>query len=143
MLFPTGLWDLLIFAPVFGQVEPFINDYLGVIPGLGILFRGPPMGIGMLTAGIVLGLPYISVGAQHPEQRAVVLGGEAHGPAVETESDRCFHVAPTRDPASGERALSEQAAGPLDENQQKCKWNVLARCDQIGKPRLPRPSASQ
>jgi len=58
-----GLWGLLIFAPVFGQFEPFINDHLGAVPGLGVLFRGPPMGIGMLTAGIVLGvmvLPYIS-----------------------------------------------------------------------------------
>lgn len=58
-----GLWGLLVFAPVFAGLEPWIDQYLGGIPGIGILFQGPPMGIGMLTAGIVLAvmvLPYIS-----------------------------------------------------------------------------------
>jgi phosphate transport system permease protein len=58
-----GLWGLIVFAPVFGQLEPWINDHLGAIPGIGVLFQGPPLGIGMLTAGIVLAimiLPYIS-----------------------------------------------------------------------------------
>lgn len=58
-----GLWGLLVFAPVFAQIEPWINDHIGAIPWVGILFQGPPMGIGMLTAGIVLAimiLPYIS-----------------------------------------------------------------------------------
>jgi phosphate transport system permease protein len=58
-----GLWGLLVFAPVFGNMEPWINQYIGGIPGIGLLFQGPPMGIGMLTAGIVLAimiLPYIS-----------------------------------------------------------------------------------
>jgi phosphate transport system permease protein len=58
-----GLWGLLVFAPVFARIEPWINRDLGAIPGVGHLFQGPPMGIGMLTAGIVLAimvLPYIS-----------------------------------------------------------------------------------
>ena len=58
-----GLWGLIVFAPVFAQVEPWISNTLGNIPGIGLLFQGPPMGIGMLTAGIVLAimiLPYIS-----------------------------------------------------------------------------------
>lgn len=58
-----GLWGLLVFAPVFAKAEPWINDKIGAIPGIGLLFQGPPMGIGMLTAGIVLAimvLPYIS-----------------------------------------------------------------------------------
>jgi phosphate transport system permease protein len=58
-----GLWGLLVFAPVFANFEPWINDHLGAIPGVGLLFQGPPMGIGMLTAGIVLAImviPYIS-----------------------------------------------------------------------------------
>jgi phosphate transport system permease protein len=58
-----GLWGLLVFAPVFAQAEPWINDKIGAIPGIGLLFQGPPLGIGMLTAGIVLAimvLPYIS-----------------------------------------------------------------------------------
>ena len=58
-----GLWGLLVFAPAFAQVEPWINDHLGTLPGIGSLFQGPPMGIGMLTAGIVLAimvLPFIT-----------------------------------------------------------------------------------
>lgn len=58
-----GLWGLLVFAPVFSQLEPWISNTFGAVPWIGALFQGPPMGIGMLTAGIVLGimiLPYIS-----------------------------------------------------------------------------------
>lgn len=58
-----GLWGLVVFAPVFAKIEPWINDHLGAIPGIGLLFQGPPLGIGMLTAGIVLAimiLPYMS-----------------------------------------------------------------------------------
>jgi phosphate transport system permease protein len=58
-----GLWGLIVFAPIFAQIEPWISNTFGKIPGLGLLFQGPPMGIGMLTAGIVLAimiLPYIS-----------------------------------------------------------------------------------
>ncbi|MBU2766017.1 phosphate ABC transporter permease subunit PstC [Acidithiobacillus ferrivorans] len=58
-----GMWGLLVFAPVFGNMEPWINDHLGKIPGIGQLFQGPPMGIGMLATGIVLGImiiPFIS-----------------------------------------------------------------------------------
>ncbi len=58
-----GLWGLLIFAPVFANVEVWITGHIGVIPGIGVLFRGAPMGIGMLTAGIVLAimiLPYMA-----------------------------------------------------------------------------------
>ncbi|WP_312262304.1 phosphate ABC transporter permease subunit PstC [Candidatus Igneacidithiobacillus taiwanensis] len=58
-----GMWGLLVFAPKFAMVEPWITDTFGDVPGLGVLFRGPPMGIGMLAAGIVLGImviPFIS-----------------------------------------------------------------------------------
>ena len=58
-----GLWGLLVFAPIFSNIEPWITQTFGNIPGIGVLFQGPPMGIGMLTAGIVLAimiLPYIS-----------------------------------------------------------------------------------
>ena len=58
-----GMWGLLVFAPWFAAFEPWINDHLGAIPGLGLLFQGPPMGIGMLAAGIVLAImiiPFIS-----------------------------------------------------------------------------------
>ncbi|MGE0072876.1 MAG: phosphate ABC transporter permease subunit PstC, partial [Thiomonas sp.] len=54
-----GMWGLLVFAPRFSQIEPWINDHLGAIPWIGVLFQGPPMGIGMLTAGIVLAIMVI------------------------------------------------------------------------------------
>jgi phosphate transport system permease protein len=54
-----GMWGLLVFAPRFAQIEPWINGHLGVIPGIGVLFQGPPMGIGMLSAGIVLAIMII------------------------------------------------------------------------------------
>ncbi|GAP65433.1 phosphate ABC transporter permease [Mizugakiibacter sediminis] len=59
-----GMWGLFVFAPFLAEhVEPWVNDHLGAIPGVGALFQGPPLGIGMLTAGIVLAImiiPYIS-----------------------------------------------------------------------------------
>ncbi len=59
-----GMWGLFIFAPIMGDVvEPWLNDVIGPAPLLGALFTGPPLGIGMLTAGIILGvmvIPFIS-----------------------------------------------------------------------------------
>ncbi|MEW5800767.1 MAG: phosphate ABC transporter permease subunit PstC [bacterium] len=55
-----GMWGLFVFAPFMADhVQPVINKTLGFLP----LFQGPPMGIGMLTAGIILALmiiPFIS-----------------------------------------------------------------------------------
>jgi phosphate transport system permease protein len=51
-----GMWGMFVFAPLMaGYVQPWLHNYLGWIPGLGLLFQGPPMGMGMLTAGIILG----------------------------------------------------------------------------------------
>jgi phosphate transport system permease protein len=59
-----GMWGLFIFAPLFQQhVQPFLAQTLGKVPGLGMLFSGAPMGIGMLTAGIILAvmvIPFIT-----------------------------------------------------------------------------------
>ncbi|MGI4764391.1 MAG: phosphate ABC transporter permease subunit PstC [Janthinobacterium lividum] len=59
-----GIWGLFIFAPFLqSYVEPALIAVLGPIPVLGALFQGPPYGIGVLTAGIILGimvLPFIS-----------------------------------------------------------------------------------
>ena len=59
-----GMWGLFVLAPILGDhVYPWINDNLGPWPVLGPLFTGPPLGIGMLTAGIVLAImviPFIS-----------------------------------------------------------------------------------
>lgn len=55
-----GMWGLFIFAPLFADhVQPWMNDNLGEIPLIGILFQGPPMGIGMLTAGFILAIMVI------------------------------------------------------------------------------------
>jgi phosphate transport system permease protein len=59
-----GMWGLFVFVPFMSDhVEPALNDYLGPLPFIGPLFTGPPLGIGMLTAGIILGImviPFIS-----------------------------------------------------------------------------------
>jgi len=59
-----GMWGLFIFAPLFQvYVQPLIGKTLGQVPGVKALFSGPPMGIGMLTAGIILAvmvIPFIT-----------------------------------------------------------------------------------
>ena len=59
-----GIWGLFVFAPFVQQyIQPAIIDTLGQIPGIGALFAGPPLGIGVLTAGFILAimvLPFIS-----------------------------------------------------------------------------------
>jgi phosphate transport system permease protein len=55
-----GMWGLLVFAPLFGQyIEPALAATLGNVPFVGGLFRGPPLGIGLLTAGIILAIMII------------------------------------------------------------------------------------
>jgi phosphate transport system permease protein len=59
-----GMWGLFVFAPFFADyVQPLLEETLGQIPVVGVLFQGPPMGIGMLTAGIILAfmvVPFIA-----------------------------------------------------------------------------------
>jgi phosphate transport system permease protein len=55
-----GMWGLFVFAPLFADhVEPWLNDHVGAMPYIGPFFSGPPMGIGMLTAGIILAIMVI------------------------------------------------------------------------------------
>ncbi|MGE5151922.1 MAG: phosphate ABC transporter permease subunit PstC [Rhodospirillaceae bacterium] len=55
-----GMWGLFVFAPLFqAHVQPALVDSLGTIPVLGRLFEGPPLGIGMLTAGVILSIMVI------------------------------------------------------------------------------------
>ena len=54
-----GMWGLFVFAPAFAQLQPWLTATLGAIPLVGILFQGPPMGIGVLTAGIILAIMVI------------------------------------------------------------------------------------
>jgi len=59
-----GMWGLFVLAPKLSEhVYPWIDTHLGQIPLLGKLFAGPPLGIGLLTAGIVLAImviPFVS-----------------------------------------------------------------------------------
>jgi phosphate transport system permease protein len=55
-----GMWGLFVFAPFMSMnVEPWLSEHLAGKPLIGPLFDGPPIGIGMLTAGIVLGIMVI------------------------------------------------------------------------------------
>lgn len=59
-----GIWGLLVFAPFFAQhVQPILSATLGKLPFIGLLFSGPPLGIGLLAAGIILAImitPFIA-----------------------------------------------------------------------------------
>jgi phosphate transport system permease protein len=59
-----GIWGLFVLAPFLQlTVEPFLKDVFGNIPLIEFLFRGPPLGIGVLTAGFILAvmvLPFIA-----------------------------------------------------------------------------------
>jgi phosphate transport system permease protein len=55
-----GLWGIFVLVPWLRQtVEPFLGATLGFLP----LFQGPPYGIGMLAAGVILSImvvPFIT-----------------------------------------------------------------------------------
>jgi phosphate transport system permease protein len=59
-----GIWGMFVFAPILQRhVQPWLIDHLGPLPGIGLLFQGPPFGIGILTASLVLAimvLPFIA-----------------------------------------------------------------------------------
>lgn len=59
-----GIWGLFVFAPFLQQyVQPFLINVFGNVPVLSTVFEGPPYGIGVLTAGLILAimvLPFIT-----------------------------------------------------------------------------------
>ena len=59
-----GMWGLFVLAPFLAEkVFPWMGEKLFPLPVIGRFFDGPPLGIGMLTAGIVLAImviPFIS-----------------------------------------------------------------------------------
>jgi phosphate transport system permease protein len=59
-----GIWGLFVLAPLLQRhVQPWLIEHLGPVPGIGRLFQGPPFGIGVLSAGLVLAimvLPFIA-----------------------------------------------------------------------------------
>jgi phosphate transport system permease protein len=59
-----GIWGLFVLSPILQRhVQPWLIEHVGPLPGIGRLFQGPPFGIGVLTAGLVLAimvLPFIA-----------------------------------------------------------------------------------
>jgi phosphate transport system permease protein len=55
-----GMWGLLVFSPILSRFvqQPLQSAFSGV-PVLGPLFSGPPVGIGLLSAGIILAIMVI------------------------------------------------------------------------------------
>jgi phosphate transport system permease protein len=79
-----GIWGLFVFAPFLqATLQPFLINTLGNAPLIGSLFAGPPYGIGMLTAGLILAimvLPFVtSISRDVFEAVPVVLKEAAYG----------------------------------------------------------------
>ena len=59
-----GMWGLFVFAPLFADyAQPLLQATLGELPVVGVIFQGPMMGIGILTAGLILSvmiIPFIA-----------------------------------------------------------------------------------
>ena len=59
-----GMWGLFVIAPLFIKyVQPFLAITLGNVPVIGKLFSGTQLGVGVLTAGVVLAImivPFIT-----------------------------------------------------------------------------------
>ncbi|VVE19813.1 phosphate ABC transporter permease subunit PstC [Pandoraea iniqua] len=79
-----GMWGLLVFAPIFSQYfQKPLQGLLGNVPVIGALFQGPPLGIGILPAGVILAImiiPYVaSVMRDVFEVTPVLLKESAYG----------------------------------------------------------------
>ena len=85
------------------HVEPWINDHIGTMPFIGPFFSGPPMGIGILTAGIILAIMVI--------------------PFIASVMRDVFDVVPTM--------LKESAYG-LGATTWEVMWNVVLPYTKIG-----------
>lgn len=55
-----GMWGLFYFAPWFANtLQPLMTETLGEVPFLGQFFQGPPIGVSIFTAGVVLAIMII------------------------------------------------------------------------------------
>lgn len=55
-----GMWGLLVFGPILSTyVQQPLQSMFSGVPYLGALFSGPPVGIGILSAGIILAIMII------------------------------------------------------------------------------------
>lgn len=59
-----GMWGLFVFVPIFQEyVQPSVITLFAGVPILGDIFAGPPFGIGVFTAGLILSImvtPFIT-----------------------------------------------------------------------------------
>ncbi|MDR2873068.1 MAG: phosphate ABC transporter permease subunit PstC [Xanthomonadaceae bacterium] len=94
-----GMWGLLVFSPILAEyVQMPLQARLGDVPYLGALFSGPPVGIGMLSAGIILSImiiPFIaSVMRDVFEMTPPMLKESAHALGATTWEVVCRVVLP-------------------------------------------------
>lgn len=55
-----GMWGLFVFVPLFqAYIQPHFIDLFAPIPVLNKVFAGPPFGIGVFTAGLILSIMVI------------------------------------------------------------------------------------
>jgi len=59
-----GMWGLFVFVPIFQRyIQPYVINAFSDIPVLDSIFAGPPFGIGLFTAGLILSImitPFIT-----------------------------------------------------------------------------------
>ncbi len=76
-----GIWGLFVFAPFLqATLQPFLINTFANVPVLSSLFAGPPYGIGILTAGLILAimvLPFITAVTRDVFQTVPVVLKEA------------------------------------------------------------------
>ena len=88
-----GLWAIFVLVPVMrNQIEPALQNTFGRLPIVGQLFSGPPIGLDLLTGGVVLAimiLPILTAVSREvllavpPTQREAMIGlGATHWEAV-------------------------------------------------------------
>ena len=59
-----GMWGLFTLTPIMGNyIEPVLQRTIGKLPLAGILFKGTPLGIDLLTASTILGIMIIPFAA--------------------------------------------------------------------------------
>ncbi len=79
-----GMWGLFVLVPIMAKtIQPAMIHWFGALPFVGSFFQGPPFGIGILTAGLILSvmiLPFIaSVSLQAFATVPVALREAAYG----------------------------------------------------------------
>src|SRR5690625_4210904 len=63
-----GMWGLFVFVPLFQRyLQPHVIDFFSGIPVLESVFGGPPFGIGLFPAGLILSImvtPFLTIGRE-------------------------------------------------------------------------------